>query len=391
MHPSDTVLTQSNRLLRNFLLFAFCAIAARNVLGQAPAAAAPKPEPDVLIFTNGDKATGKLEHSTGNDVTFKSDMMGEFTVEWKKIKELHTAQQFAVIPKDVKVKHGQDTGNIPQGTIAVADQKIEVKKAEGAAPQVVPTDNAAYVIDQNTFRTAVLENPGFFHEWTGAITAAAAIVQATQKSTNFTGAVNLIRTNPVQSWLDRRDRTTLNFTAAYGKNSQPNTPTIKTDIYHADLEQDRYLSPRFYVFGALAYDHNFSQGLDLQQVYGGGIGFTVIKDDVQELDFKASVDYIKQQFTDSSQNQDLIGSVFAEMYNRKFAHGILFTQDASITPAWNNFDAYSASADAGISIPVYKRFAFSLNALDTFLNNPPPGFKKNSFQAAAGISYTLGP
>jgi putative salt-induced outer membrane protein YdiY len=391
MHPSDTVLTQSNRLLRNFLLFAFCAIAARNVLGQAPAAAAPKPEPDVLIFTNGDKATGKLEHSTGNDVTFKSDMMGEFTVEWKKIKELHTGQQFAVIPKDVKVKHGQDTGNIPQGTIAVADQKIEVKKAEGAAPQVVPTDNAAYVIDQNTFRTAVLESPGFFHAWTGAITAGAAIVQATQKSTNFTGAVNLIRTNPVQSWLDRRDRTTLNFTAAYGKNSQPNTPTIKTDIYYADLEHDRYLSPRLYVFGALAYDHNFSQGLDLQQVYGGGLGFTVIKDDVQELDFKASVDYIKQQFTDSSQNQDLIGSVFAEMYNRKFAHGILFTQDASITPAWNNTDAYSASADAGISIPVYKRFAFSLNALDTFLNNPPPGFKKNSFQASAGLTYTLGP
>src|SRR5690348_13362748 len=119
MHPNRTVFNNFNRLLRTSLLLVFCAITARNVLAQAPAAAAPKPEPDVLIFANGDKATGKLEHSTGNDVTFKSDMMGEFTVEWKKIKELHTAQQFAVIPKNVKVKHGQDTGNIPQGTIAV--------------------------------------------------------------------------------------------------------------------------------------------------------------------------------------------------------------------------------------------------------------------------------
>jgi hypothetical protein len=40
-------------------------------------------------------------------------------------------------------------------------------------------------------------------------------------------------------------------------------------------------------------------------------------------------------------------------------------------------------------MPVYKRLSFSLSAIDTFLNNPPPGFKKNSFQLTMGLSYML--
>jgi hypothetical protein len=31
----------------------------------------------------------------------------------------------------------------------------------------------------------------------------------------------------------------------------------------------------------------------------------------------------------------------------------------------------------------------ALAALDTFLNDPPPPFKKNSFQFTAGLTYAL--
>jgi hypothetical protein len=38
---------------------------------------------------------------------------------------------------------------------------------------------------------------------------------------------------------------------------------------------------------------------------------------------------------------------------------------------------------------VYKRLSLAVSTLDTFLNNPPPGFKKNSFQFTTGLTYTL--
>jgi Protein of unknown function, DUF481 len=60
-----------------------------------------------------------------------------------------------------------------------------------------------------------------------------------------------------------------------------------------------------------------------------------------------------------------------------------------ITPAFNNTNAYSAEATAGLVFPIYKRLGFSVGTLDDFLNDPAAGSKKNSFQFTAGVSYTL--
>jgi hypothetical protein len=217
----------------------------------------------------------------------------------------------------------------------------------------------------------------------------ASLVEATQKSNTFTAGVALVRAVPAENWLDPRNRTIVDFSVSYGKLTQPNTPTVKTSIYHADAERDQYFSGRFYGFGQLAYDHNFSQGLDLQQAYGGGVGWTVIKSAHQTLDVKASVNYIRQQFETAANNQNLVGSTFAEGYQRTLPHGILFTEQLSATPAWNNTRAYTASGGAGLTMPMFKRLSLSLSALDMFLNDPPPGFKKNSFQFTTGVSYTL--
>ena len=40
-------------------------------------------------------------------------------------------------------------------------------------------------------------------------------------------------------------------------------------------------------------------------------------------------------------------------------------------------------------MPVYKRLSFTVGTIDTFLNDPPPGFKKNSFQFTTGVTYAL--
>jgi hypothetical protein len=164
---------------------------------------------------------------------------------------------------------------------------------------------------------------------------------------------------------------------------------VKTSIYHADAERDEYFSQRIYSLGAVAFDHNFSQGLDLQQLYGGGIGWSPIHQAKETLDFKGSIDYEKQQFFVSSQNQNLLDSVFAEFYTVKFAHGIALSQQLSASPAWTNTRAYSGNGSVGIILPVYKRLGFNANVIESFLNDPPPAFKKNSVQFTTGLSYTL--
>ncbi|HEX4807901.1 MAG TPA: DUF481 domain-containing protein [Bryobacteraceae bacterium] len=356
-------------------------------LTQSASAQPPKPQPDVLILVDGEKLIGHLESSDGGSLKFESDLAGEITVDLSKVQELHTSGKFAVLRKSQVLKKHSNGDNVPQGTIAVADKNIQVTPAS-QPPQTIPIADAGHVVDEASFQKA-LENPGFFHDWTGGITLGASLVEATQNSESATGSLTLSRVIPTVNWLDPVNRTTVDFSASYGEISQTGVPTVKTSIYHADAERDEFFSPRLYAFVQAAYDHNFSQGLNLQQQYGGGIGLVVLKAPNQELDLKGSMTYIEQSFQTAAQSQNLFGSTFAETYSRKFARSIVFTQGVTITPAWNNLNAYSGNGNATLAIPVYKRLNFSIGVIDTFLNDPPPGFKKNSFQATTGLTYAI--
>jgi hypothetical protein len=368
----------------------------------APAQTAPDksaaPAPDVIVFTNGDQLTGKLLREIGGSVTFHSDIAGDVIVTWDKIKSIHTSQQFAVVQQGQHVSRKTADADIAQGAVQVQDDQVHVATATGGTTKDIPVKNAQYMIDEATFGREVRRNPSWGYGWTGSITAGATLVEATQNSRNFTGGAALSRTIPTVDWLDPRNRTLFDFTGAYGTVTQPGTAGTKTNIIHFDAEHDWYFSPRFYFLVESSFDHNYSQGLNLQQSYGAGLGYTVLKSPTQELDLKFDIHYEKQTYFVTpnivpppplTPSKNLIGADFGDTYMLKLPHGLVFNQGATITPAFNQTNAYSAVATAGLLFPVYKRLGFSVGALDDFLNDPAAGSKKNSFQFTAGVTYSL--
>jgi hypothetical protein len=353
-------------------------------LRSQPAAPA-KPEADVLLFTDGERLTGHFVKSSGSSLTFKSDALGEITVDWSKVKELQSSAKVAVIPKGLRLRKREDATTVAQGTLSVQDQQVNLT---GVQLRTIPVAESGQIVDQGAFQNALSHQPGLFQDWKGAITIGAAVVNATQDSESFTGAVSLVRAIPTESWLEPRNRTSLNLSAAYGEVTQPSTPSIKTAIFHGDVERDQYFSPRLYVFGQGAFDHNYSQGLDLQQTYSGGIGLTIFQRANETLDIKTSLSYIREQFN-GQPDQDLIGSIFAEAFNRKFKHGLTLDQHLTLLPTWNNTNAYSGAFNALLTMPVYKRISASTGFIDSYLNNPPPAFRKNSVQLTVGLTYAL--
>ena len=369
--------TSRNAALCLFLLASF-------LYAQAPA-----PAPDVLIFKNGEKLIGHFIRSNGSVVVFKSDSIGELNVAWGSIQELHSARKFVVVGKDVKLAAHPDISIMKQGSMAVSAQTLTLTPDTGA-PVTMPIAEAAHILDEATFQQDIHHSPGFSEDWKGAITGGASIVEATQQSRTFTGAISLIRAIPTETWMDARNRTIFNLNVAAGHINQPDTETIKTEIVHGDAERDQYFRGKtVYGFVQAAFDHNFSQGLDLQQSYGGGIGWTAIKEANTTLDLKGSVSYTRQSFQTPASNHNLIGSVFAESLAHKFAKGVQFLQGVSVTPAWNEGHAYAAAANAAVNVPLYKHLSTTTTLLDTFLNDPPPGFKKNSFQLTTGLTYSF--
>jgi hypothetical protein len=283
-------------------------------------------------------------------------------------------------------RHG-DFSDVPTGTVSMENQSVQITPSSGA-PEEIPVGQIQNLIDLPTFERS-LQRPGIFEAWKGSASFGASLVLATQNNRTYTSAVSLVRAVPTESWMDPVSRTTLDFSSSYGELVQPGQPTVKTSIYHADAERDQYFTKRVYAFAQGAFDHNYSQGLDLEQTVGGGFGWTVVKTPKESLDLKSALTYEKEQFFQSSGNQNLLAAVVSETFDRTFSHGVALHQLLSVAPAISNPNAYSATGSVNLAINVYKQLAISLGSLDTFLNNPSPGYKKNSFQFTTSLTYTI--
>jgi Protein of unknown function, DUF481 len=404
--------------MKKIVLTAVLSLAAISAvaIAQTPAPAKPAPPaPDVMIFTNGDQLTGHVVSAAGGNLNFQSDMAGTLAIPFAKIKELRTGEkpaQFAVLKKGLVVKKNMPA---PEGTLRIAGGDILVARGEAASNQdatseaiAIPAADVNVIVPRAEFDKEVSGHHSFIEGWNGVVTGGATLVRSTTSASTFTAAVNMVRAMPTVGWLPPSNRTAINITETYGKNTSPGAipqttpPTLNvvtlSSIFHADAERDQYFSPRFYVLGDAGFDHNYAQGLSLQQVYGGGIGWTPIKSPKQQLDLKVDLHYETQTYLNTSINgapavvtpsTQLIGSTISEAYHRNLPHKILFTETANILPAFNTPNDYSYNVSGIIALPVYKRLSASFSTTDNYLNDPATGYKKNSYQFVTGVTYTL--
>lgn len=399
VHHPALLVPLRRRSLQLFIAIAFFLGLQSSSIAQSP---------DVLVLSNGDTLHGKLVNEIAGKVTFHTDALGDVVVGWDKIKELHAGGTFAVIDKTIKIQSRKNTAHIPEGPLDVTGKAVTVHAEGAVSPASIPVDNAAYIVDKATLDKQLYHEPGFFRGWNGAATAGATVINATQNQYTFSGGIGLVRIVPTANWLSPRDRTSMDFTGSFGKITQPSyvvagTPPItvpsvvtKSAIYHAGAERDEYLSARFFALGQVAFDHNFAQDLDLQEIFGAGLGWTGFKTAKQEADLKATIQYEKQQFINaSSGNQNLVGSTISLSYllHHKM---VTYTQGLAFIPAFNNPHAYSANETNTLAFPAYKNFSFSVATLDSYLNDPPsvvsltqPPVKRNSFQFTMGMTYAI--
>jgi hypothetical protein len=396
-------MSQLSSRLRRFSLLPLLLIAPLCLPGAAEDKKPPAPDPDVLVLANGDTLHGKFVKEIAGTVTFHSDALGDLNVPWAKIKELHAAESFVVLNKNMKARGKQAVEDLPTGKLDATDTTVTVQpSSQQSAPVPIPVKDAQIIIDQPSLDKQINHEPGFLTGWNGAATAGASIVTATQDQYTFSGEVSLIRAVPTVPWLDPRNRTSTDLSGSFGKITQPAftsggvyTPatSTKSAIFHFDAERDEYLSARFFALAQTAFDHNYGQDLNLQQIYGGGIGWTALKTPKQEADLKATIQYEKQDFIagSGSTNENLIGSTFSANYIAKLKL-VVFTQGLAYIPAYNTPHAYSADETNTFAFPAYRNFSISMGTMDSYLNDSPstePPTRHNSFQFTMGLTYAI--
>jgi hypothetical protein len=360
--------------------------------------------PDTVVFVNGDQLTGKLISVLAGTVSFHSDILGDVTIPVAKVKSLHTRRQFAAIEKNQHLTRKTAAGLVPIGSINLEHGTIHLQPSQ-AKEKSFPLSQTRSLIDAGLFHRELHNELDPFYGWNGSITLGATVVTSTNSAQTYTGSVALVRSIPTTAWLPPSSKTTLNLSATYGlaKDSEIvsggnefQAPSVsKTDIKHGDAEYDKYFSQDIFGLVNASADHNFGNGLQLQQAYGAGLGWSVLRAPKNTVDVKASLLYEQQQFYNGlisglgTPNLNLVGAALSENWTRTFAHGVKINQYITLTPAFNVVQAYSGVANANLLFPVYKKLNFTLSSTDNYLGDPPQGFKRNSFQFTAGVTYSL--
>jgi hypothetical protein len=359
---------------------------------------------DSITLSNGDTLTGKVGKVAFGNLSFHSDMLGALTIPINKIKAMHTATAFAAAATTDRLSKKTLAEQVPVGPVSVENATLTVLLPEGKTRQF-PLADLSFMLDQQAFQRELHDQTDPWYGWYGTVTLGASLVTSTNNAQTYTGTVGLVRAIPTIAGLPAGSKTILNLSGTYGLATDPEivsggtvyqtASTSKTDILHGDLEYDKFFTPVVFGLVSSSADHNFGNGLQLQQAYGAGVGWAILRTPQNDLAVRTSLHYEQQQFYNGitsglgTPTENLIGASVGETWSKNFKHNIKFNESLTLSPTFNVIKAYSGIADAGFLFPVYKNLNFSVTTSDNYLGDPPEGFLRNTFQFTTGVTYTL--
>jgi hypothetical protein len=359
---------------------------------------------DTITFGNGDTLTGKIGKMVYGNVSFHSDELGDLTIPLTKIKTMHTTTAFAAGSTTQRLTKKNVAEQLPVGKIALENQTLKVMLPKGEVKEF-PAKDLGFMLDEQAFQRELHNQSDFLYGWYGTGTLGATVVKSTNSAQTYTGAVALVRAIPTIAGLPAGSKTILNLSGTYGLAKDPEivsgddvfqtASVTKTNILHGDLEYDKFFTSMVFGLVSGSADHNFGNGLQLQQAYGAGVGWGILRTPQNDLAVRVSLQYEQQQFYNGitsglgTPTENLVGASIGERWSRTFPHNFKFNEYVTLDPTFNVVRAYSGVAGAGFVFPAYKNLNFSVTTTDNYLGDPPEGFLRNTFQFTTGLTYTL--
>jgi hypothetical protein len=359
-------------------------LAATLVFAAAPRSRAQTP--DLLQFADGDQLSGECIRIEDGSIHFLSYKTGPTSTSFGFLKDLRCAKTFAIIRKGQAV----NARNAIVGHFEYKDEHLVITTASGLTTTLAP-DDVALAVDDKLFLKEIAGHIGFHRGWALSLGAGGSLVRSTDNSAAINSEITLTRAIPGVDFLPRRSLSVINVRDTYDLIKTPvpgSDPFVsETHIFHAEAEHHQYFTKKFYLLGNFTFERNYSQGLLAEAHYGGGGGYTLLLDNLQQLDIKTDLHRESQSFTSLADNDVLFGQTWAVDYKRYLPHGLSFQQSADYLSAYNLPHRYAADLSDTLSIPLFTHFSLSLNLTDNYLNNPLPGLKPNSLRFSTNLTF----
>lgn len=331
---------------------------------------------DVVTFKNGDKLTGTLVSVTAGKLNLKTDALGDVAIPLAKIQTFSAEMPGAVITKDDRVLRGM-VSLLPSG---------EWQIAQNGPPQTLAADLITSVLPQTTYDA--IEAPAKpWQEWKGNANFGYAFQRGNQNTHSISASAAIVRDRPSDILFAPHFRTTYGLTMLFADAQQDGTE-ITSNTIDTTLREDYLFTARNFFFGSGELDHVDTQGLYLQQSYGGGFGRDLVHNARTIFSVLGGINYVADHY-DTIPSVHSAEAFVGETLGSQLTPRIRVDEHFNFYPDLEHSGQYRFDGAVNFGLKLSAHFTANVGLMDLYLTQVPPGSLNNNFIFTSGLGYAF--
>lgn len=327
---------------------------------------------DQLVMKNGDKLTGVIVRADAATITIKSEYAGELTVKTDAVQEITSDQPLYLTLKD---------GKTLVGKLLVREGQIDVGQENARS---VSIDRASLAIIRSEAEQKAYEHslhPGWLEFWNGYVDFGYSLTTGNVDTNTTTLGANFAR-------VTRRDKTTLYAALINAKNNINGKSTTTANAIRGGGRYEFNLNKRTFVFGFADFEHNEIQFLDLRSVFGGGLGYSLIKNDRTDLQVFGGAAFNRESYSNGvtrHAGEMMVG----QSLTHRLSDRMTLSERFQLFPNLSDTGEYRMTLDAGVAAKLFRFLDWQLTVSDRYLSNPIAGAKSNDLLLTTGLRFNI--
>lgn len=278
---------------------------------------------DEVLFTNGDKLTGKVKTVEAGKITIENTVAGTVTVDLSTVRTFSTVE-----PVAIRMKDGSQL-------------KMPVQSAEHPGQVIAGEQNLALVDVQDINKTDPQTGKPAA-KWTGNITVSAIAARGNSNTDSLNIDVEATRRR-------EKDRSSLDAGYRFGRELDDDTGDwdISTDNWFAAGKYDYFFLPKTYWFAMMRVERDNIANLDLRLSPTVGLGRQWVERADFNFNTEAGLGWVWEKYDEDGTDEHFIARL-AYHLDRRINDKVSFFHNLEYLPSVEDINDFNINADAGI-------------------------------------------
>ena len=335
---------------------------------------------DQVALKNGDRLTGSISKSDGKELVIKTDYAGEVTVKFEAIQGITSEGDLHVVLSD---------GKKAVGAVSTSGDNLVIATRTAGTVEAPKSSVKELRNSEEEAKHEKVLHPGWAEGWNGGLNLGFALTRGNSASRNLNIAFTATRKG-------FKDKLILYSNTIYATNDLKGAkPSTTANVIGGGARYDRDFAPRLFGFVNGDFYHDTLQSLDLRSIFGGGIGFHVIKSDATTFDLLAGANYTHESYSvpfrppDPDETRSLAGLTLGDEFMHKVGKSTVITQSFYFYPDLTNTGEYRGTFALGTVTKINKWLGWQTSFGDVYTSAPPAGKKKNDVLLSTGLNLSF--